>query len=552
MNRFVTQALQQQHLVALQSLTPSSSSSSHGPPSTPPSTHSRSRVGSHRSFSRPSSGGALVGCCAYDAGCRSLDRDSLVRSGSQHSTNSGGSEQGTSCQSRFSEQGSEHGNSMRGWLQCSTTQPWPPAPISAVAQASLAQGDQTSSANIMLSTAATDGVWTAFPAGIAVERSPVRGMPEVTPMASAVRAVPLHPSGGLPSASPVTGVTTAKDLCCSMSRDEQRQKLDELWGEADQQGEQHCTSEYCTRAGTSADAAIAAGPHHAPCDTRALMRSAPPCVTPATPLPPTSGAIADAGMFLANTLNAALQQPNNTQQTALLARATSQYSQTTGLQSATMLSAPPPRPLNIWSPSLPSSLTPNDVAADQLLLQGSATPPAALPTPRISDVQLMSWQTMLQGLPVPPQQPITRRPTSQCPQSMISLQPMPINSRASSSHSHAQMAMARNGRTDAPSRELLGAPARRGRRLEANVKKLCAIDEVGMRAGLDVRTTLHVANIPNKLTQQQLLELFLTNHDGRIDFFYLPVDFRNDGNLGYAFVNFARQEYGRVLLPTRP
>ena len=42
----------------------------------------------------------------------------------------------------------------------------------------------------------------------------------------------------------------------------------------------------------------------------------------------------------------------------------------------------------------------------------------------------------------------------------------------------------------------------------------------------DGRTTLMVRNIPNRYTQEMLLELFYKNHKKKIDFFYLPIDFK--------------------------
>lgn len=56
--------------------------------------------------------------------------------------------------------------------------------------------------------------------------------------------------------------------------------------------------------------------------------------------------------------------------------------------------------------------------------------------------------------------------------------------------------------------------------------------------GNDSRTTVMVKNIPNKYNQALLLELFARNYSGKFDFFYLPIDFKNKCNVGYAFINF--------------
>ncbi|KAF9940773.1 hypothetical protein BGZ67_006790 [Mortierella alpina] len=52
------------------------------------------------------------------------------------------------------------------------------------------------------------------------------------------------------------------------------------------------------------------------------------------------------------------------------------------------------------------------------------------------------------------------------------------------------------------------------------------------------RTTFMIRNIPNKYTQQMLLELINETHRGKFDFLYLRMDFKNRCNVGYAFINF--------------
>jgi len=59
-----------------------------------------------------------------------------------------------------------------------------------------------------------------------------------------------------------------------------------------------------------------------------------------------------------------------------------------------------------------------------------------------------------------------------------------------------------------------------------------------VRSAAERRTTLMIKNIPNKYTQKMLLCTVDEYHKGLYDFFYLPIDFKNKCNVGYAFINF--------------
>ncbi|KAJ9135921.1 hypothetical protein P3X46_033042 [Hevea brasiliensis] len=82
----------------------------------------------------------------------------------------------------------------------------------------------------------------------------------------------------------------------------------------------------------------------------------------------------------------------------------------------------------------------------------------------------------------------------------------------------------------------------RSRRVENNgnqvdSKKQFQLDLDKIISGEDTRTTLMIKNIPNKYTSKMLLAAIDDNHKGTYDFLYLPIDFKNKCNVGYAFIN---------------
>ncbi|KFA65487.1 hypothetical protein S40285_00434 [Stachybotrys chlorohalonatus IBT 40285] len=64
------------------------------------------------------------------------------------------------------------------------------------------------------------------------------------------------------------------------------------------------------------------------------------------------------------------------------------------------------------------------------------------------------------------------------------------------------------------------------------------VDTSRIREGTDVRTTIMLRNIPNKVDQTMLKRIIDESSWGKYDFMYLRIDFANDCNVGYAFINF--------------
>lgn len=82
----------------------------------------------------------------------------------------------------------------------------------------------------------------------------------------------------------------------------------------------------------------------------------------------------------------------------------------------------------------------------------------------------------------------------------------------------------------------------RNRRVDNNgsqldSKKQYQLDLEKIVSGEDMRTTLMIKNIPNKYTSKMLLASIDETHKGTYDFLYLPIDFKNKCNVGYAFIN---------------
>lgn len=76
------------------------------------------------------------------------------------------------------------------------------------------------------------------------------------------------------------------------------------------------------------------------------------------------------------------------------------------------------------------------------------------------------------------------------------------------------------------------------RKIKHLIKESLTIDRKRIQEQNDKRTTVMLANIPNRYTLVMLIDLLDEISKGEYNFVYLRMDFVNKCNVGYAFINF--------------
>ncbi|XP_010423231.1 PREDICTED: protein MEI2-like 4 [Camelina sativa] len=100
-----------------------------------------------------------------------------------------------------------------------------------------------------------------------------------------------------------------------------------------------------------------------------------------------------------------------------------------------------------------------------------------------------------------------------------------------------------SGSFDLPNERYRNLSHRRSESSSSNAeKKLYELDVDRILSGKDSRTTLMIKNIPNKYTSKMVLAAIDEFCKGTYDFLYLPIDFKNKCNVGYAFINLTEPE----------